>query len=122
MKIRHFAGIIAAAFCIGTAVAQPGYYYPEGMGPYFRADIGPAFFPDGRLTEFGGTAGNPVRYETGIAADAALGYAFNPNIAADFEFGAIGAKIDSVPGFVSDNSRLYYVPFLGNLTISLPIP
>ena len=34
----------------------------------------------------------------------------------------IGAKINNVPGYLSDNSRFYNVPFLVNATLSLPIP
>lgn len=124
MKTCQYAITVVAALGLGLSAARAQYYQSvdEWGGPYFRADVGPAFFPDGRLTDFGGPAGNSVRYQTGFSADAALGYTFNPNVSADFEFGAIGAKIDSVPGFVSDNSRLYYLPFLGNVTVSLPIP
>ncbi len=100
-------------------------------GPYFRLGIGPSFFEDGQLTEFS-TPGpprrprppvsSPVTYQTGLAVDAAFGWAFNQYAAADFETGFIGAKINNVPGYSSDNSRLYNVPFLFNFTLSYPIP
>lgn len=124
MKTARYTGIVAVFFCLGAAGAQAQYFYaarPEA-GPYFRANVGPAFYPDGTLKQFGGPAGNSVNYQTGIAADAAIGYAFNRNVAADFEFGLVGAKINSVGGFYSDNSRLYNVPFLANVTLSLPVP
>ena len=123
MKRRNLY-LAVTALCLGAfaAQAQPYYASTEGAGPYFRAGFGPAFFQDGTLKQFGGPTGNPVNYDTGLTLDAAMGYAFNPNVSADFETGFIGAKIDSVPGFFSDDSRLYYVPFLGNVTLSLPIP
>jgi len=124
MKRRQSAIIAIAALGLGISTASAQYYQSRGPreGPYFRADVGPAFFPNGTLKEFGGPTGNAMRFNTGVAADAALGYAFNPNVSADFELGIIGSKIDSVPGFVSDNSRLYDVPFLANIMLSLPIP
>lgn len=124
MKKQHVAIIVVSILCLGVTIVRAQYYYagPEGAGPYFRAAIGPSFFQDGRLTQYGGPAGNTVNYDPGLAAAAAFGYAFNPNVSADFEFEFVGAKIDSVPGFFSDNSRLYYAPFLGNVTLSLPIP
>lgn len=121
-RVVQFAGLVLG--CAVAITAQAQYYYaaPPGAGPYFRADVGPSFFEDGTLGQFGGPAGNPVRFDTGFALDAAIGYAFNPNVSADLEFGGIGARIDSVPGFTSDNSRLYDLPFLANLTLSMPIP
>ncbi len=112
------------ALCLGTLEIHAQYYntMPAGAGPYFRAAVGPAFFPDGTLQQFGGPAGNTVSYDTGLTLDAAIGYAFNHNVGADFETGFTGAQIDNVPGFFSDDSRLYYVPFLGNVILSLPIP
>ena len=62
------------------------------------------------------------RANTGLAFDAAMGWNFNKYVAADFETGFIGAKINNVPGYSSDNSRLYNVPFLFNVTLSCPIP
>jgi opacity protein-like surface antigen len=124
MKRRRFQLVFAGLLCLGVVAADAQYYYAAsaGAGPYLRADLGPSFFQDGRLRDYGGPAGNVVRYDTGLTADAALGYAFNPNFSADFEMGYNGAKIDSVPGFASDNSRLYNVPFLFSAEFSLPIP
>ncbi len=124
MKKQHLAGIVASILCFGSTVASAqGYYYlPEDVGPYFRLGVGPSFFQNGRLTEFGVPVSSPVKYQTGLAADAAFGWAFNKYVAADFETGYIGAKIDSVPGYFSNNSHLYNVPFLVNVTLSLPIP
>jgi hypothetical protein len=61
---------------------------PPGAGPYVRFDLGPTFPEDGRLTVFGTfPAGNTVHYETGFASDVAMGYAFNPWVAAELELG-----------------------------------
>lgn len=123
MKKHFIAGILASVLCLGTPAAQAQYYQvPAGAGPYFRMDIGPSFFEDGQLTQFGPPVSSPVKYRTGLAADGAFGYAFNKYIAADFELGCVSAKIDSVPGYTSDNSYLYNVPFLANVILSCPIP
>ena len=116
MKKQHPAIFVVAFFCLGTSALQAQYYYaaPAGAGPYMRADLGPAFFQDGRLTQFGGPAGNPVNYDNGLAADVAMGYAFNPHGSADLEVGVHRAEIDSRPGLFSGNSALYIGPFLGH--------
>lgn len=124
MKKRYIAGIVGLSLCLGAAVAQAQYYYylPPDEGPIFRLGVGPSFFQDGRLTQYGTSVSSPVDYDTGLAFDAALGWAFNKYVAVDFETGYIGAKINNVPGYISDNSRLYNVPFLVNVTLSYPIP
>ena len=132
MKHRHVAGVVALFLCLGAAVVQAQYYYytlPEGAGPIFRLGLGPSFFQDGRLTQFAtpglaptGPVPSTVSYDTGLAAEAAIGWAFNQYAALDFETGYIGAEINNVPGYISDNSRLYNVPFLVNFTLSCPIP
>ena len=82
-----------------------------------------------RLTQFStpgvaptGPVPSKVDYDTGLAFDAAFGWAFNRYVALDFETGFIGAEINNVPGYLSDNSRIYNVPFLVNATLSYPIP
>jgi len=124
MKFRYTTGVAALSLCLGAAVAQAQYYsyLPEDAGPQFRLGIGPSFFQDGRLTQFGGPVSSPVDYDTGLAFDAAFGWAFNKYAAIDFETGYIGAEINNVPGYSSDNSRLYSIPFLVNVTLSYPIP
>jgi opacity protein-like surface antigen len=115
-------GITAARGQYYEPVGQTTYYNPKGAGPYIRLDSGGTFFRDGQLTQFGGPANNPVHYNVGFDFDTAIGYAFNKYVGADFEFGIIGARINSVPGFITSGSYLDNVPFLGNLTLSYPIP
>ncbi|HLZ53367.1 MAG TPA: outer membrane beta-barrel protein [Verrucomicrobiae bacterium] len=131
MKNRYATGVAVLILCLGAAVAQAQYYayLPEGAGPIFRLGVGPSFFQDGQLTQFStpgiaptGPVPSKVDYDTGLAFDAALGWAFNKYAALDFETGFIGAKINNVPGYLSDNSRLYNVPFMVNATLSYPIP
>lgn len=125
MKHKYYTGIVATAlFCGTTAATAQQYYYftTEGEGPYFRAGIGPSFFQDGRLNQFGGPANNSVRYDTGLAADAAFGFAFNQNFSLDFESGFIGARINHVQGYSSDDSSIDNLPLLVNATFSAPIP
>ena len=131
MKYRSITAVVAGLLCLGAAVAQAQYYayLPEGAGPIFRLGVGPSFFEDGQITQFStpgvaptGPVPSTVDYDTGFAFDAALGWAFNKYAALDFETGFIGAKINNVPGYLSDNSRLYNVPFMVNATLSLPIP
>jgi opacity protein-like surface antigen len=119
------SGIVALAICLfaAPASAQGLRFSTEGAGPYFRADLGPSFFQEGRLTSFGASTRKDVEFEVGFAADAAIGYAFNKYLSTDFEFGFISAGIDSVPGFfVYDYTVLYNAPFLANVTLSYPIP
>ncbi len=131
MKCRYATGVAALSLCLGTAAAQAQYYsyLPEGAGPTFRLGVGPSLFQDGQITQFStpgvaptGPVPSKVDYDTGLAFDAALGWAFNQYAALDFETGFIGAKINNVPGYLSDNSRIYNVPFLVNFTLSCPIP
>jgi opacity protein-like surface antigen len=123
MRNRSLIGIVVLSLCLVLeASAQFQRELPAGAGPYARVGLGPAFLEEGRLSHFDGPAGNKVDYEVGFAASAAFGYAFNNYIAADFEFGAVGAGIDSVPGYYSYDTFLNNVPFLANVTLSCPIP
>ncbi|MEO8428774.1 MAG: outer membrane beta-barrel protein [Verrucomicrobiota bacterium] len=112
------------ALCLGafTAEAQYSQFSSEGVGPYFRVGAGPSFFENGRLTQFGEPTGKTVEFNTGLVADAAIGYAFNKYIATDFEFGGVGAEIKSVPGYFTDHTYLDNLSFLANVTLSFPIP
>jgi opacity protein-like surface antigen len=136
---KHYLAIVSS-LCLGAAVAQAQYYnsapppngppygppgayiLPPGAGLYFRAEAGPSFYQDGRLNYFGGPASSPVHYETGIAADAAVGWAFNRYISVDFQTGVQGTRIDYVPGYTQNHSEVYDIPFLANATLSYPIP
>jgi opacity protein-like surface antigen len=115
-----------AAFLLGLgalrAQAQYDNYFPPDAGPIFRISGGPSFFQGGQLTQYGVSVSSPVEYGTGFAFDTAAGWAFNPYAALDFETGLIGAEINNVPGYISDNSYLYNVPLLVNFTLSYPIP
>jgi opacity protein-like surface antigen len=116
--------VAGLTLCLGAAAApaQSNYYLPPDAGPYFRVGVGPAFFEDGQLTQFGGPVSSKVDFQTGLALNAAFGWDFNKYVAVDFETGLIGAKINNVPGFSSANSDLYNVPLLVNVTVSYPIP
>jgi OmpA-OmpF porin, OOP family len=124
MKKQCTAIIFASLLCFVTAVAQAQNYsyFPEGAGPYFRVGVGPSFFENGRITDFGGPTSGRVEYRPGLATDAAVGYAFNKYLATDFELGVVGAEINNVSGFSSRNSYLYNFPFLANVVLSYPIP
>lgn len=127
MKILHrhtvaFLALGLAAFTAGAQQYDYDAFSPRGSGPFFRMGLGSAVFQDGRLTGFGGPANSKVNYDVGFAADGAIGYAFNKFLAVDFEFGAVGTRIDSVPGFFSNDTFVDNVPFLVNFTLSLPIP
>jgi opacity protein-like surface antigen len=84
--------------------------------------VGPSFYQDGRLTQFGGSVSSPVHYQTGAAGDVAVGWAFNRYVSMDFQTGFTGTRIDNVPGYTQNNSDVYDVPFLGNVLLSYPIP
>lgn len=129
MKIHKLAVIILASFCLSMtlAKAQDDWYFPPGSGPYFRSGIGPSFFPNGTLESFtlpgnNGPANASVHYDTGVAFDAAFGYAFNKYIGLDFESGYIWTRLQSVQGYQDNGSTIANVPLLVNGTLSLPIP
>lgn len=131
MKKQKIASVIVPIFCLGASVAEAQYYWllPEGAGPYFRMGVGPSFFQNGTLREFA-LEGTPtfspqnqsVSYDTGVAADGALGYAFDKYFSLDFESGYIWAQLDNVPGYIVHDSSIGNVPLLANATLSLPIP
>lgn len=125
MKTRCFAGLAGLMVLSGALAAQAQNYYfdTEGAGPYLRTGIGPVFFENGRVNNFGGSVpGGTIDYQTGLSADVAVGFSFNKYVATDFDLGFVGAKIRSAQGFSSDNSYLYQAPFMGNLVLSYPIP
>ena len=124
MKCRYTTSVAVLLLGWGIVSAQAQYYseLPPDAGPIFRMGFGPSFFQDGQLTQYGGSVSSPVDFQTGVAFDAAFGWAFNRYVALDFESGYIGAEINNVPGYISDNSHLYNVPFLANVTLSCPIP
>jgi opacity protein-like surface antigen len=128
MKHQSLAKVLVPIFCLVTAsvqaqyYSQGGVYNPHDIGPYSRFDIGASVFENGHLNQFGGPVNQPVDYDVGFNFDAAFGYKFNRYLGADFEFGVIGTQINSVPGFFSSNTYLDNVPFVANLTLSLPIP
>lgn len=133
MKKQKIASVVVPLFCLGASVsvAEAQYYWllPEGAGPYFRFGVGPSFFQNGTLKEYAleGTPlfspqNQPVSYDTGVAADMALGYAFDKYISLDFESGYIWAQLDNIPGYIVNDSSIGNVPLLVNATLSLPIP
>ncbi len=124
MKTRYLSGVACLALGFGITATQAQTYstLPEGAGPYFRADVGPSFFEDGKITQFGVPTSSSVKYKAGLTADAAIGYAFNKYIATDFEMGLSSAEIKDAPGYLSSNTHVYNVPFLVNVTLSCPIP
>jgi opacity protein-like surface antigen len=124
MKYQHAIGVATLLLGLGVVVTPAQYStdLPSDAGPIFRIGGGPSFFQEGRLTQYGVSVSSPVEYDTGFAFDMAAGWAFNSYAALDFETGLIGAQINNVPGYISDNSYLYNVPFHANFTLSYPIP
>jgi opacity protein-like surface antigen len=97
--------------------------YSSDSRPYVRVGIGPAFTQNGRITEFTGfAAGNKISYHTGLAFDGAIGWAFNPWIAAELETGIIANEISHVQGFSLHDTFLYNVPMMANVTLKYHIP
>ena len=113
---------LVLCFSVNATQAQTYSYFPEGAGPYFRVGVGPSFFENGQITDFGEPTSGQVEYKSGFATEAAVGYAFNKYLATDFELGVVGAQINNVPGYSSHNSYLYDFPFLANVMLSYPVP
>ena len=76
----------------------------------------------GTLQQFGGPVNSPVSFDTGFALDAVAGYAFNKYVGLDFNTGYLYANIHSVQGFSTSGSYIDNIPFLFDVTLSLPIP
>jgi opacity protein-like surface antigen len=143
MKVQKIAIVIVSLFTASLANAQyyyggppgppgpppsgpPGPPWPAGMGPYFRMFVGPTFFQDSELKEFSiagvnGPTGR-VNYNVGVSGDVAFGWAFNQYVGLDFETGYTWGRMDSVQNYQVNNSDMGNVPFLANVTFSLPIP
>jgi opacity protein-like surface antigen len=124
MKCQHKTRLVVLLLGLGAVVAsaQDDSDVTPGAGPIFRMGVGPSFFRNSQLTQFGGPASSPVEYKTGVALDTAVGYAFNQYVAVDFNTGFLDAEINNVPGYTSHNTYLYNVPFLADVTFSYPIP
>lgn len=136
MKIGQIVIAIASLFTVSIAHAQYLWNLPQGMGPYVRFGLGPAFFQDGNLkgfsfpsfnssgTVFSGFNGltGKVKYDVGASGAAAFGFAFNQYVALDVQTGYNWARINSVQNYYPNGSTMANVPFLANLTLSLPIP
>lgn len=148
--LRDIAVLYLGTFAVTAHADYPQYYYPRNnyyypqnsysrspndsvrndgvdfftsssMGPFFRAEIGPSFFEDSRLTRYGVSADDRVKFDLGGTAGAAAGFAFNQYISSDFEIGVIGAKLDSIKYFFTRNSCLYDVPFLVDVRAAVPM-
>ena len=127
MKSSTILLAVAASTALLIPNSSPAQYYDDFFGangrPYFRVGAGAAFTADGSLTEFSGfAAGNKVKYDTGFAFEGAIGYAFNQWISAEFETGSFANRISQVEGFALDNTYLYNVPFMANVTLKYTIP
>ncbi|HVU28622.1 MAG TPA: outer membrane beta-barrel protein [Verrucomicrobiae bacterium] len=109
-------------FTIPAARAQMTNCPPGDAGFYFRFGMGPSHFENGQVTQFGAPVSSNVKYETGVETETVAGYAFNKYLATDMEFGFIGAQVENVNGFSSENSQIYNFPALANFTLSYPIP
>jgi len=130
MKIQKIAIVLSICLCAGLAQAQYYWYGPPGAGPYFRMGAGPTFFQDGTLKGYTG-GNNPyvngpqnqtVSYDVGYTFDGAFGWAFNQYVGLDFESGYNWGRINNIPGYYANGSTIANVPFLANLTLSMPIP
>jgi opacity protein-like surface antigen len=127
MKIQRVVIVIVSLFTASLAHAQYYWMGPPGAGPYFRAGIGPTIFQDSELKGFsiGPVFNGPmgiVKYDVGASGDAAFGWAFNRYVGIDFDTGYTWGRMDSVQNYNANGSTMGNVPFLANLTLSLPIP
>jgi opacity protein-like surface antigen len=132
MKIHRIVIVIVSLFTATLAHAQYYWFGPPGQGPYFRAGVGPTFFQDSNLKGYSyssapGFAGytgpsGKVTYDVGVSGDAAFGYAFNQFVGLDFQTGYTWGRMNNVENYSQNGSTMGNVPFLANLTLSLPIP
>ena len=135
MKLAPIVIVIVSLFTVSIAQAQYLWNLPADMGPYLRVGMGPAFFQSGSLKGFGyppgsgpfgpysGLAGptGKVSYDVGASGGVAVGFAFNRYVGLDIQTGYTWARMSSVQNYVANGSSMGNVPFLANLTLSLPI-
>lgn len=123
MKIWQQAGLVAGVFGIGAAVAGAQSYdgSAAGAGPYFHLGSGSPLFENDRLSDPRGQVAGTTEYRQGSAMDAAVGWNFNPNEAAELELGFAGANSNGLPGYFSDNASVANAPLLANFTLSVPL-
>ena len=136
MKFRQIVIAIVSLFTVSIAHAQYLWNLPDGMGPYFRVGVGPAFFQGSNLKAFsypptlypspGGSPGfngptGKVSYKVGASGDAAIGFAFNRYVGVDLQTGYTWARMSGVQNYNANGSTMANVPFLADLTLSLPI-
>lgn len=121
-----------AQYSQNSQTSQGSWPWAPGAGPYIRAGVGPAFFEDGNLKGytlaptfhslgFVGPSGT-VSYHVGYSGEFGFGYAFDRFLSVGFETGYTWAGIDSVQNYAASGSTIGNVPFLANVTLSVPIP
>ena len=107
----------------GYVLPGPAWFYaePDGSGPYVTFEAGPTIYQNGTLTSFGGPVSAPVQYDAGFSADVDFGYNFNRYVAAGLEFGLNSTTINNIPGYFLSDAQFYNIPFMANVTFSLPL-
>ncbi|MGH7939531.1 MAG: outer membrane protein [Limisphaerales bacterium] len=126
--------VVVSLFTASLACAQYYWNAPEGAGPYFRGGIGPTIFQGSMIKGFyspadssvayngvNGPAGK-VNYDVGVSLDGAFGWAFNKYLGVDFDTGYVWGRMNGAENYDANGSTMANVPFLANLTLSLPIP
>jgi len=116
--------IVAGVFGCSPAApaAQDGTGLAGNSGFYFHTSKGAPLFENDSFADSGSRIVDATAGQPGTASDTTIGWNFNGNEAAEFEFGFAQAGSNSVPGFFLSNSRVADVPALANLTFFLPQP
>jgi opacity protein-like surface antigen len=125
IKKQKLAGIAVCILCFGAAVAEAQSHDDSSAvaGPYFHLGNSSPFFENGRLPNLGGPITGPTEYRPGSAMDAAMGWGFSQNEAAEVELGFAGASSnEDLSGFFSDRTHAANIPLLANYTLTLPTP
>ena len=87
----------------------------DEAGPYFNADLGPAFTEDTKLKEFpDAVPGGKVRFDPGARLSLGGGWRFNDWLSAGGETGVIANDLSDADGSFSQ------VPLLANVEFRLP--
>lgn len=89
--------------------------------PYFRAGVGPAYFQNSMMKQYGVPANDSIKYKVGGTVNAAAGYTFNPYLAGDLELGLWGASVDRINFFTFDRANLYELPVTANIIFDWPL-
>jgi opacity protein-like surface antigen len=97
----------------GSSVDEPGWL--------FRFDMGGNIPQDATLSDYSGPVGSgELKLNPGFQMDMALDYKLTPWLAVGGELGFLYNGVDSVGGFTYQDTWLFQLPMMANVTLRYP--